>query len=128
MQMQIECACLILNKKQLRTVLISYFPANLSQAKVIWEDRISTDKMFPLDWSVGKSVEKFSYFMIYVGGPPSLGTVSPFISSPGLYKKTDQTSCGELGSKQYMFMSSASVFTSRSLLCALALIFSHNGL
>lgn len=40
-----------------------------TQATVIWKEGISTEKIFPEDWYVGKSLGALSSLMIDVGGP-----------------------------------------------------------
>ena len=53
--------------------------ANFIQARVAWEERISTEKMPPSDWPVRKSVQRkaWQFLMIGVGGPSPLWVVSP---------------------------------------------------
>jgi hypothetical protein len=61
---------------------------NLTQARVVWEERISLEKKPPSDGPVSKPVGTFPWLRIDVGRPSSLSVVPPL--SPGcskIYKK-----------------------------------------
>lgn len=59
--------------------IYSFVFVNLIQVRVIWEEEISIEQMPLPNWSVGKSVEPLSWFMIRMEGfiPP---WVAPSIS------------------------------------------------
>lgn len=61
--------------------------ANLTQARVIWEEGISVEKMSPSDRSVGKSVGVFSRLIINVRGPSPQWVEPPWAGGPRLCEK-----------------------------------------
>jgi hypothetical protein len=93
----------------------SVYFVNLAQARVL-DEGISNEKMFPLDWPVGKSVGAFSRLLINEWeGPAHCGWCQLCAPTPslGLYK--NQVSLDEETGKLHFSMALASVSASRFL-------------
>lgn len=64
-----------------------YSSANLTQARIIWEEETAIGKMTPSDWSVGKPVGNSLDSWLTWENPAHRGLYSPWENSPGVYGK-----------------------------------------
>lgn len=71
--------------------MLANFFVNLIQARFIWEEESSVEKMPPLDCLVVMSMEAFSSLMTDIGELSLLWVAPTLAVDPGVYKKANRT-------------------------------------